>query len=124
MAMAEENVVLDRETDETGPGFWERVRNLFSTGEEYLEADADSLRYERRLWDHRIENFLDASLPDYLRDFGVLDEIALHVRDERVADLSGRAHAMLAYVQSLDADVTMQEERLAAIEKAAKKRAA
>ena len=123
MAMAEENVVMDRETDETSSGFWERIRNLFSTGSEYIDADAEDLEYERRLWDHRIEGFLDSSLPEYLRDFGVLDEIALNVRDERVVDLSGRTHALLTYVQTLDTEVSEQEQRLAAIEKAAKKKA-
>ncbi len=122
MAVAEENIVLGPESEPTGPGFWERFKELFSTGSEYAEADATTLHYERRLWDRRIERFLDSSLPDYLRDFGVLDEVALHLRDQRVSDLTNRSGALLVFVQTLDRDVTVQEERLAAVERAAKKK--
>ena len=126
MAVANANDAMEMgrdETDET-PGFWGGVRELFATGSEYPEATADSLAYERRLWDHRIERFLDASLPEYLHEFGILDEIALRVRDERVVNLTTRTHEMLTFVRSLDDDVGQQEERLAALEKAAKKRSA
>ena len=124
MAVANANDAIEMGQDETdtSSGFWGGVRDLFSTGSEYTEANAESLVYERRLWDHRIERFLDASLPDYLHEFGILDEIALRVRDERVVNLTTRTHEMLTFVRALDDDVGRQEERLAALEKAAKKR--
>lgn len=124
MATATENVILDRPDDdeETGPGFWGGVRDLFSLGAEYDEADAESLAYQRRLWDRRVERYLDSSLPDYLHDFGILDEIALHVREERVQDLSTRSHELITFVRSLDEDIGLQEERLAAVEKIARKK--
>lgn len=123
MALAEESVMIGHETDEeTGPGLWERFKQAFSTGSEYVHAEARDLKYERRLWDRRIEKFLDARLPQYLRDFGVLDEVALHVRDERVADLTARTGSLLGFVQSFGRDVTTQEERLTAVEKASKKK--
>lgn len=122
MAMATEEMVIDRTTDETEGGLWESFKGLFSTGKEYQEADAESLRYERRLWDHRIERFLDSALPDYLEEFGVLDEVALHVRDERLADLGRRTHSMMAFVKSLDDDLGAQEERMSSVEKAAKRK--
>ena len=122
MAMAEESVRIERPIVDTSPGVWDRFRGLFSTGSEYLDAEKEDLHYERRLWDHRIERFLDASLPEYLRDFGILDEVALHVRDERAEDLSERSHALMGFVQTFDDDLTAQEERMSAIEKLAKKR--
>ena len=123
MATATENVTLERpEDDETGPGFWGGVRDLFSLGSEYNEADRESLAYERRLWDQRIERYLDSSLPDYLHDFGILEEVILHVRDQRVQDLSTRSHELIAYVRALDEDIGVQEERLTAVEKTARKK--
>ncbi len=122
MAMATENVVIDRPDEETESGLWGGVKSLFSFGPEYDETDAGELAYERRLWDRRIERYLDSSLPDYLHDFGVLDEIALHVRDERASDLAARSREMMVYARTLDEDLTLQEERLTAVEKAAKKR--
>ena len=125
MATATENVILERpEEEDTGPGFWGGVRDLFSLGSEYNEADEESLAYERRLWDRRIERYLDSSLPDYVHDFGILDEIALHVREERVQDLSTRSHELITFVRSLDGDLGVQEERLAAVEKIARKKSA
>ncbi len=123
MATATENVILERpEEDDTGPGFWGGVRDLFSLGNEYNEADAESLAYERRLWDRQIERYLDSSLSDYIHDFGILDEVALHVREERVQDLSTRSHELVTFVRSLDEDLGVQEERLAAVEKIARKK--
>ena len=125
MATATENVILERpEEEDTGPGFWGGVRDLFSVGSEYIDADEESLAYERRLWDRRIERYLDSSLPDYVHDFGILDEIALHVREERVQDLSTRSHELIAFVRSLDGDLGVQEDRLAAVEKIARKKSA
>lgn len=121
MAIAEQSVVLGREAEEeNGPGVWERVRSAFSTGTEYTVAEAGELQYERRLWDRRIESFLDARLPQYLREFGVLDEVALRLREERVDDLAVRTGAVLTFVQSLERELTIQEARLTAVEKAAK----
>lgn len=124
MAMVTEQVVGNpREIDDTPSPFWESVKGMFSTGSEYAEADEETLRYERRIWDDRIERFLDSSLPDYLREFGVLDEIALHVRDERLANASLRSHELVTFVKYLDDEIALQEERLSAVEKAARKKA-
>ena len=123
MATATENVILERPDEEdTGPGFWGGVRDLFSLGAEYNETDGESLAYERRLWDRRIERYLDSSLPDYLHDFGILDEIALHVREERVQDLATRSQELITFVRSVDEDLGLQEERLAVVEKIARKK--
>ena len=123
MAVATENVAIDEEMDEeTGGGLWEGFKGLFSTGSEYGDQDSESLRYERRLWDHRIERYLDASLPEYLEEFGVLDEIALHVREERLADLTGRTRALMGSFKALDDDIGLQEDRLSAVEKVAKRK--
>lgn len=123
MATATGNVILEQPDEEdTGPGFWGGVRDLFSLGSEYNDADAESLAYERRLWDRRIERYLDTSLQDYLHDFGILDEVALHVREERVQDLATRSHELITFVHGLDEDLGVQEERLAAVEKIARKK--
>lgn len=126
MAMVNEETVLNRfaADDEPGTGFWDGVRDLFSTGAHYNESDAESLQYERGIWDKRIEKFLDSSLPDYLHDFGILDEVALHVREERLTDLATRSHDLLGFAKTIGDDLTEQEDRLAAIEKVAKKKSA
>ena len=126
MAMAHETTLIrpDEETDDETTGFWGGVRDLFSLGHEYNEADESTLRYERRIWDRQIESYLDSSLPDYLREFGVLDEIQLQVRDARALDLTHRSRELVAYVRGLDEDLTLQEERLAAVEKSSRKKSA
>ena len=124
MAMANENVVMDRPDDDVdSPGLWENLKDLFATGHDYIDAEAEELRYERRISDRRIEDYLDSHLPDYLRDFGILDEIALHVRDARVEEIGERTHGLNAFVRVFDEDVRVQEERMALLEKAVKKRA-
>lgn len=124
MAVSTENVVgeLPEEQPSFGSGLWEGVKGLFSFGAEYGEADVDSLEYERRLWDRQIEGYLDSALPEYLNDFGILDEIALHIRDERMADLTTRSHDLMQFARTFGDDLGVQEERLTLVEKAARKK--
>ena len=94
--MATENIVIgpiDDDAEEESPrsSFWEGLRGLLSTGATYNDAEENDLRYERRIWDKRIESFLDSHLPDYIHDFGILDDITLRVREERTSDLEREA---------------------------------
>jgi len=122
MAPEEDAEDMDDMDQTEHPPAWESLQGLFSTGSRYTDAKKEDLRYERRLWDSRFESFLDSNLPDYLHEFGVVDEVSLHVREERVDDLESRRHELLGFVSTLDTELTSQEGRVAAIEKIASRR--
>lgn len=100
---------------------WDTIKDLFSTGSEYKDVNDESIQYRRKLLDYRIENFLDTHFSDYVQDFGILDEPALEIRNERVSGLEIRSLDIKAFIDSADADLKNLEDRVNAMTKAKKK---
>jgi len=115
---AEMNVV----TDENAGGFIDTLRNWFSTGSDYAVLSDENVKYRRRFLDRRIESYLDQHFHDYIDDFGLLDEIALDVRTERVNSLDARSLDIDRFITKVDHDVGELESRCDILEKARKKK--
>jgi len=106
---------------EDDDSLWGSIKDLFSTGSEYKEVTDENIQYRRRLLDYRVENFLDNHFHDYVRDFGILDETALELRNEKVAALEIRSKDIRAFIRDADEDLKDLETRVSALTKSKKK---
>lgn len=104
------------------PSSWDDVRGLFSTGSEYKSMAAEDFLYERKLFDKRIEVFLDRHFAEFIRDFGILDEIALEVRNERLLTIEEKSEGLISFTRSIDNEASSLENRVATLEKALKRK--
>jgi hypothetical protein len=101
---------------------WNSLREMFSTGSEYETLSDESIKYQRKMLDYRIEAFLDKNFSDYVEEFGILDEPALDVRHERLAIVEAKAEGILHFVKEAEADLSDLEGRVDTLEKATKKK--
>lgn len=103
-------------------GFVDDLKGLFGLGHEYEELTESEVHYERQLFDRQIEKYLDQHFSDYVREFGLVDEVSLDLRTEKVGVLERRSTDLVTMVKDLDGQVKTLEERVAALEKGRKKR--
>lgn len=103
-------------------GFVDDLKGLFGLGREYEDLTESEVHYERRMFDRQIERFLDQHFSDYVREFGLVDEVSLDLRTEKVGVLERRSADLVAMAKELDGGVKALEERVAALEKARRKR--
>ncbi len=103
-------------------GFLDDLKGLFGMGHEYEDLTESEIRYQRRVFDRQIEKFLDQHFSDYIHEFGLVDEVTLDLRTEKVGVLEKRSQALVSTARELDGDVKALEERIAALEKPRKKR--
>lgn len=110
--MTEEIYGKGFERENTGESMWESLKDAFSTGNEYGNMTADDFQYERKLFDRKIEAFLDGNFTDYARGFGILDEMALEMRKENVSVLENRCEGLLSFIDDIDKEVSILEKKV------------
>ncbi|HEX9709955.1 MAG TPA: hypothetical protein VGB42_08345 [Candidatus Thermoplasmatota archaeon] len=103
-------------------GFMDDLKGLFGMGQEHEDVTETEVRYQRRVFDRQIEKFLDKHFSDYVREFGLVDEVTLDLRTEKVGVLEKRAADLVSVAKELDGEVKALDERIATLEKARKKR--
>ncbi len=102
--------------------FVDDLKGVFGLGNEYEDLTEEDVKYERRLFDRQIEKFLDQHFSDYVREFGLVDEVTLDLRTEKVGVLERRATDLVSVAKDLDGQVRSLEQRLAGLEQGKKKR--
>ena len=105
--MTEEAYVKEFKKDNEDESMWENFKDMFSTGSENENMTADDFQYKRKLFDRKIEAFLDENFTDYARGFGILDEVALEVRNENVSVLENRSEGLLSFIDDIDKEVSI-----------------
>jgi polyhydroxyalkanoate synthesis regulator phasin len=103
-------------------GFMDDLKGLFGMGQEYEDLTESEVRYQRRVFDRQIEKFLDQHFSDYVHEFGLVDEVTLDLRTEKVGVLEKRSAELVSMSRELDGKVNALEERVTALEKKRKKR--
>jgi hypothetical protein len=105
--------------EEESRGFGSWFRSLFARKEEE-EVEEEAPEYKRRLFDGRIEKYLDQNLDSYISEYGIVTGLDLVVYEDRYTNLTGRVKAMTDYMMDAEASTSQMERELAAIDKAPK----
>jgi len=113
--MTEEIYGKGFERENTGESMWESFKDMFSTGSEYGNMTADDFQYERKLFDRKIEAFLDRNFTDYARGFGMLDEMALEMKSENVSVLENRSEGLISFIDDIDKEVSILENKVSTL---------
>ncbi len=108
------------ERENTDGSMWESFKDMFSTGSEYENMTADDFQYERKLFDRKIEAFLDRNFTEYARDFGILDEMALEMRTENMSVLENRSEGLISFIDDIDEEVSALEKKVSILTKSTK----
>ncbi len=103
-------------------GIMDDIKGLFGMGQEYDDLTESEVRYQRRVFDRQIEKFLDQHFADYVHEFGLVDEVTLDLRTEKVGVLENRSAELVSMSRALDGEVKALEQRVLALEKRRKKR--
>lgn len=96
---------------------WESFKGLFSTGSEYEDMTVDEFHYERKMFDRKIEAFLDQNFTDFAKSFGIIDEVSLEVRTERVSVLENRSEGLISFIENIDKEVSTLEKKVKTLSK-------
>ena len=103
-------------------GLFTRIKDLFSSNNEEEEETVEEFHYKRRLFDGRIEKYLDQNLDAYISEYGIVTGLDLEVYEERYSRLTGRISTMAEQMADMDAKVSVLEKDLAEVKKASKKK--
>ena len=101
-------------------GFLTWLKEVFTKKKE--EAEAEDPKYKRRLFDGRIEKYLDQNLDAYISEYGIVTGLDLEVYEERHKRLTWKISEMSEYMIDKDAEISVLERDLDAVQKAAKKK--
>ncbi|MEW6070757.1 MAG: hypothetical protein AB1485_09085 [Candidatus Thermoplasmatota archaeon] len=107
-AEAEVPVVEERES------LWERIKKFFR-GEEVVYAP--EVAYRRRLWDSRIERYLDENFDDYIAEYNLVTKSDLLLYEERYKAMDEKLKLLDDFTLDVDTKVTVLERRVEAITK-------
>lgn len=103
-------------------GFFTWLKEKFSRKEGEEEEHDEVPHYKRRLFDGRIEKYLDQNLDAYISEYGIVTGLDLEVYEERYGRLTGRISKMSEYMADADVKVTVLEKELAQVQDASSKR--
>jgi hypothetical protein len=120
--MTEEAYGNEFEKENSEGSMWGGFKDMFSTGSEYENMTADEFQYERKLFDRKIEAFLDRNFTDYARDFGILDEVALEMRNVNLSVLENRSEGLVSFIGDIDKEVSILENKVSTLAGALKKK--
>lgn len=99
------------EENEEKKGFFAWLGSKFKgkgDEEEVEEAPA----YKRKLFDGRIEKYLDQNLDSYIKEYGIVTELDLQSYEERYGSLTDRVKSMKTFVLDSDALISQMEKEL------------
>ena len=96
---------------------FERIKRVFSLGER--EVTEEEEEYKRRLFDSRIEKYLDEHFDEYIKDYGLVTKQQLTAYEKRANGLEERLSSLTTYTRDVDASVSDLESRVTEVEKVA-----
>ena len=96
---------------------FERIKRVFSLGER--EVTEEEEEYKRRLFDSRIEKYLDEHFDEYIKDYGLVTKQQLTAYEKRANGLEERLSSLTTYTRDVDAAVSDLESRVTEVEKVA-----
>lgn len=99
------------------PSFFARIRAYLSGAEKEGEGDET---YQRKLFDNRIEKYLDHHAAQYIAEFGLVTSLDIQKYEERYEDMTIRIKGLQDYARDVDADVSSLEHRMQDIQAAGK----
>lgn len=106
--------------EEERKGFFTWLKEKFSKDEEEQEEEAP--QYKRRLFDGRIEKYLDQNLDAYISEYGIVTGLDLEVYEERYDRLTKRITSMSEYMAEADVSVSVLEKDLSRIRESASRK--
>jgi hypothetical protein len=101
--------------DEQKRGFFSWLGSKFRKDEQGDE-EIQEPTYSRRLFDGRIEKYLDHNLDSYISEYGIVTELDLQGYENRYDSLTGRAKKMKEFILDSDALVGQMEKELLEID--------
>jgi hypothetical protein len=107
--------------EEEKKGFFTWLRDKFSRKEEE-EQEVEEPHYKRKLFDGRIEKYLDQNLDAYISEYGIVTGLDLEVYEERYVRLTKRIAGMSEYMSDADVKVSVMEKELAQVKDASSKK--
>ncbi|MBN1390185.1 MAG: hypothetical protein JXA22_06045 [Candidatus Thermoplasmatota archaeon] len=100
-------------------GFLHWIRSAFGGHQEEPE-EPEQPTYKRRLFDGRIEKYLDQNMSSYISEYGILTGLDLEAYEMRYGNLTGRISTMKDFILSADARISGMELEIDLVKKAAK----
>lgn len=94
--------------EEEKRGFFSRLFGRKKDEEEEEEAP----KYSRRLFDGRIEKYLDQNLDSYITEYGIVTELDIQGYESRYDRLTGRIKSMKEFMLDSDAIIGQMEKDL------------
>lgn len=107
--MVEDEGILDNMT--------RKVDEFFMPDEYQLETETG---YERKIWDRRIEGYLDAHFDEYISTYQVVTAIDLEKLEGRCDNIEIRVRDLKTFALDMDAKVSNLETRVDTIKGKAK----
>lgn len=107
--------------EEEKKGFFGWLTSRFRGNKEEEEGEVQEPAYKRKLFDGRIEKYLDQNLDSYISEYGIVTSLDLESYEQKYVNLTGRVKTMKEYMLDSDATITGMEKELILIEKSAKK---
>lgn len=115
--MIEEEIIQEEKIS-----LMDRLRGLFSSKKDEGEETEEEFHYKRRLFDGRIEKYLDQNLDAYISEYGIITGLDLEVYEERYTRLTGRMANMSDDMADMDAKISVLEKEIGDVKKASKKK--
>jgi hypothetical protein len=99
------------EDNEEKKGFFAWLGSKFS-GKDDEEEVEEVPAYKRRLFDGRIEKYLDQNLDSYITEYGIVTELDLQSYEERYSSLTDRVKSMKDFILDSDAMISQMEKEM------------
>ena len=97
--------------EEQKKGFFSWLGSIFRRNDDE-EEEEKAPTYNRRLFDGRIEKYLDQNLDSYISEYGIVTELDLQGYENRYEGLTGRVKKMKEYILDSDAILGQMEKDL------------
>lgn len=111
--------MTDEIIEEEKKGFFNWLTSRFQ-GKKDEEVPVEP-EYKRRLFDGRIEKYLDQNLDSYISEYGIVTALDLEAYEQRYTRLTSGVKEIRDFILDSDALITGMEKELILIEKNAKK---
>jgi len=87
----------------------ERIDDFFMPDDYKLETETG---YERRIWDNRIEGYIDSHFDEYISTYQIVTSDDLERLEERYGKLEIRVGEIKTFILDIDAEVSNLETRV------------
>lgn len=112
----EEPLIEDEQEEKKGFMSW--LKGVFGKNDPGAEPEAP--KYKRKLFDGRIEKYLDQNMDSYIKEYGIVTTLDLEGYEIRYQQLTGRVAGMKEYQLSAEARISGMERELDEVKKAVK----